>query len=292
MALRGALYIVLFVASALCCASTATTPHQLSDRGGLDGLVGLMLSSNARSGVEYQFDERGVKLKLLVRSHRSSPSVIDENDNRCTANSLAHKVVCDLGLIDSLAKQFGLTGRYKFLSLKDSRALYKRVLLKWMIAHEIGHIALDHAESDWEDPPRGLLIFDNAQQAKELAADKYAMDLVGNLETAGLDEYAVVLQIANALLAQALCPKTYPKPCEKLHPGVGLIYNSAIGEAIRIQSGGKHPAFVARFVRLLYLAGEGTNQNSINYLAKQVLNQLEIEQEPGSWVSAREALSR
>jgi hypothetical protein len=172
----------------------------------------------------------------------------------------------------------------------NSKDLNTRTILKWIIAHEVGHIIKKHGVSDFSPPERGLAIFNAPQQQRELEADAYALTLVGGLNTAESDDYGVLLSIVNILIRKSLCPTTYPDPCEKISPGVGLLYNSSDQSPIKIHAGGNHPEFIARFVRIIYLSGLNSKQNSINYLAKKVIDKFLIESDSGDWMPMPEAM--
>ncbi len=255
--------------------------------GDLDALVKFLYRGKARTEQRFTLVVNGKRILLNVRAYRSTISQIDANDNRCTADARANRIVCDLNLLNSLDERFRYPGETRQY-LKKDRIKSEKSLLKWIVAHEVGHLELGHAKSDWEDPPRGFLIFNDNRQKLELEADNYAVTLVGNLQKAS-DDYAFLMGLANSLIAQNLCPGL---PCEKMHVGVGLIYNSNNSERIKISAGGSHPDYVARFVRLLYLSGEGTNENSLNYLARRVIERLEVERSPGEWVSVEKAFKK
>lgn len=266
--------------------ANATAHGSETTSGDLNALVNFMYSGKAKQAKNFKLISHGREIGLHVRAYRSTMETVDPNDNRCTADAQARRISCDLSLLTSLSSRFRYPGEKQPRRTRDSIVAEKK-MLKWIVAHEVGHIELGHGESDWEDPPKGFLIFDNANQRLELDADRYAIKLIGNLENASAD-YAFLMGISSSLIAQSLCPKTYP--CENLHVGVGLIYNSQNSEPIKISGGGSHPDFVARFVRLLYLSGEGTGQQSLNYMAKRVIEKLVIEKTAGEWVTAEDAL--
>ena len=251
--------------------------------GGLDALVSLVANAN-RQWTQFDFFERGTKMRIRVRAFRSTAAEIDEAVNRCVANAAERTISCDMRLIDSLVVRFSSNDPCCARSARDDRAYGKRIL-KWIIAHEVGHLALGHLESDFDEPPGGLLVFSNERQRKELAADSFALALVGKSEP---DE-ATLMQVSNALVAQSVCPETYPRLCSRLlDHGAGLHYNSRDREPIRLRSGGTHPALVARFVRLLYLMDEG---EGMGVQAANVIRRMQIEREPGHWAPASVVLS-
>ncbi|WP_200379701.1 hypothetical protein [Rubrivivax gelatinosus] len=251
--------------------------------GGLDALVSLVASGDRR-WTQFDFSERDIRMRIHVRGFRSTPKVIDEADNRCVANAAERTISCDMRLIDSLVIRFTRDDPCCARSARIDRA-FGKAILKWILAHEVGHLALGHLESDFDEPPGGLLVFSNERQRKELDADVFAIALVGK---SGPDT-DTLMQVSNALVAQAVCPDTYPRLCSKLlDHGAGLHYNSRDNEPIRVRSGGTHPALVARFLRLLYLADEG---KGIGHQAGNAIRRMQIERQPGHWVPASDALS-
>ena len=124
-------------------------------------------------------------------------------------------------------------------------------------------------------------MYEIAQQRSELEADEYSISMMGALDKSDTDNYALLLTIANNLIRKNLCPKTYPEPCEAIAQGAGHLFNSQNSDPIVIDAGTRHPDFIARMLRLLYLAGRGTKVNSINYLAMQAIERLKIRSADG-----------
>jgi hypothetical protein len=230
-----------------------------------------------------------LRLPLRVETFYSSDASIDDRDNRCVADPPRRAITCDMRFLDNVASDLGiLDSSQPTAKVKDVR----RRLLKWVVAHEVGHVALKHVPSDYADPLSGYLLFVPTQQRLELAADAYALRLVGDLKRADPNDYGLLLDIVNALIRRKLCPETFPVPCSRLAPGVGIIFNSADDKPIQITAGGAHPEFVARFLRLIYLAGRGTGEHSINYLAQQVIARLLIEVPGKGWIKLDDAFER
>lgn len=221
------------------------------------------------------------RIPVTLDIFRAREDAIDERSNRCTADSIRRSITCDLALIDYLLDTFRIEHSTKS----------RKSLLKWIVAHEIGHIALNHSLSDYSDPLEGYLVFVPEQQRLELAADAFAIDLVGDLNHGAVEDYGLLLDIVNELIRKNLCPESFPRSCERIAPGVGIYFNSADNLPIKISAGGSHPEFVARFLRLLYLAGLNTNHRSINYLAGKVIEKLLVEVPGKGWVSLGEAFS-
>ena len=161
-----------------------------------------------------------------------------------------------------------------------------------ILGHELGHIILGDGLSDYLESSQTLQIFDVPQQMKELRADAFAISLVGNLTNGPADAYGAVLSIANSLLRKAVCPAEYPNLCARMPSGVGLIFDYLPDAApIPIRLEGDHPDMMARFLRILYIAGIGTRENSINHLAKQAIDQLCVETTQRKCDTLRSALT-
>jgi len=273
--------------------STPQSEVNLSSSGDLDNLIIFLLdkkSSDEIIRLNYTLTGEPTSIELLIDFYYSSALSIRPTDNRCTARPEETKIICDLRLVDSLIDDFKLFKFRPSLSQRETLSGYQKTILKWIVAHEIGHITNMHKASDFSEPKKGLLIYSEAQQRMELEADEYAVKLIGNLEAANVHEYGVILDIANSLIVRSLCPKTYPDICEEINPGVGLYYNSSSQAPIRIKAGGRHPEFIARFVRIVYLAGLGTEQNSINYLARQIIDKFQIKEDSGDWSAIGKAM--
>jgi hypothetical protein len=211
--------------------------------------------------------------------------------DNCIASPADHVIDCDLKLIDDLIHEFYLDKIFGAGNGSRRLRFFRRNLMLWVIAHEIGHIALKHGLSDFEDPNHGMSLFDAARQKYELAADAYAIRLVGNLDVAPAAPYSAILDVTNALMRKSVCPETFPEVCDRMPRGVGLIFDySANAKPVLIPAGGTHPAFIARFLRILYLSGIGTTENSINYEARQAIDLLEIQGDSGTRMSLRHAI--
>lgn len=280
--LRRVLASLLLAAFLSSASAQAADPPPLEGQGDLAGLIGILLSQFDAAkpiNLNYEFVSGPARHKLNLRVYYSNDLKIDRNDNRCTAAPAHRRIICDVRLVDRLLEQFKLSGPGSLGRLPEKD--YRRILLTWIIAHEIGHVALSHPLSDFDPPLKGFEIYDHLRQRKELEADEFAISIIGRLDAAPPEYYSALLDIANSLLRKALCPATYPALCSNIHPGVGLLFNHSNSDGIRIQAGGTHPEYIARFVRLIYLAGTDTNINSINFLARQVIEKLVVETQGG-----------
>lgn len=225
----------------------------------------------------------------LYNSRFTDQAIYRDN---CVASAYDMVVDCDLKLVDDLINNFALAE----INGPDQNGrkiqTYRRDMLAWILSHELGHIILKHGLSDFDEGTKGMAIFDAAQQQKELQADAYAIKFIGNLASARVSVYQTILDITNALIRQSMCPDTFPNSCPRIPlGGVGLYFDyTEAAEPVRIVLGGTHPAYVARFLRILYLSGVGTDINSINYLAKEAIDRLEVMNAKNDWITLRNAL--
>ncbi|MGV7216407.1 hypothetical protein [Bradyrhizobium sp. UFLA05-112] len=224
----------------------------------------------------------------LANSRSGDGAIYRDN---CVATPFDSVIDCDLKLVDDLIDDFRLMEI--FGKGTQQRAIYRKYIFLWILAHELGHVALKHGMSDFGEGTSGERVFDVEKQRSELAADAAAISFVGNLEQASIPAYQTVLDITNALLRKSMCPDTFPKLCPKIPlGGVGLDFDYTTDAPIRIPLSGTHPAFVARFLRILYLSGVDTSANSINFLAKEAIDRLSVETDTNDWRSLKSALQR
>lgn len=272
----------------------ADDPSPIVVEGGLvevvDAMLGVWDSANPPEiHANLSLNGNSMDVVFVVYDSRISQRVV-YRDN-CVATPYDRVIDCDFKLVDDLIHDFRLIeiyGRNK----EERRAFYRRYLLTWIIGHELGHIAKKHGISHYAQSVSGMAVFDAPQQAKELEADAYAIQAVGNLETGPVGAYETVLDVTNSLVRKSLCPDTFPGVCARIPlGGVGLHFDySATAKPIPIRLVGTHPAYVARFLRILYLSGVDTRQNSINYLASQAIRLLRVQDKNGQWVSLETAV--
>lgn len=215
--------------------------------------------------------------------------------DNCVSAGWEKVVDCDLKMVDDLIEEFRLLEIYASNGRrKAARDSYRRSILLWVLSHELGHIELEHGRSDYREDVRGLSVFDAAAQSKELQADQYSITVIGNIDKGSPEAYSTVLDITNSLIRKSVCPRTYPRLCRDMPSGVGLIYNyQSDAKPIRIRLLGAHPEFVARFLRILYLAAMGSSQeSSLAVVSKQAIDLLEVEAHPGDWKSLKRVFAR
>lgn len=266
-------------------------------RGTVEQLAAKIVSSwndKKRLTIHFHLQTKAHNKVIVIQAFHSGFQSSVPVKNNCVAYPFEGLIDCDLKLVDDLIERFRLLDIFATRSNRTTRRdEYRRELLTWILAHEIGHVVLNHGRSDFDDDAQLMHVFNAEQQAHELAADGTAIEIVGNLDTAPAKAYSVVIDIANSLLRKSVCPTTFPEVCPEMPLGVGVIYDyTADGKPIRISISGTHPAYIARFLRILYLAGADTRQSGISYLAKQAIGMLEVEGKPNEWRSVGQALGR
>ena len=75
--------------------------------------------------------------------------------DNCIASPFERRIDCDLNLVEKLIQDFQLTKVYP-----RDRSYYKRYLLMWIVAHEIGHIACGHDMASYDEGKHGMAGFD------------------------------------------------------------------------------------------------------------------------------------
>lgn len=245
-----------------------------------------------RSSIKFRFhwNVEIIPIEVTVYDSNKSPGEFDHN---CAAIASTRRIICDISFIDELIADWYLLSHWPHgSSIAASRNWYRRNILLWVLGHEIGHIIHGDGLSDYIENPKGMHVFDEAQQKIELNADAFAVTVIGNLRKGPADAYKVVLSIANSLIRKAMCPTQYPDVCSQMPSGVGLLYDyTTTAQPLRIVLEGDHPDMMARFLRILYLAGVGTRENSINYEAKQAIDMLCVDTSLGSCETLRSALA-
>jgi hypothetical protein len=226
-------------------------------------------------------------IEIALYNSRYDPDPI-YRDN-CVGSALDLAVDCDLNMIDEFADALHVADWVS--PGKGAKAFVRKYMLMWVLSHELGHVSLGHDLSDFEDDAASAMFKADVQQ-KELHADAFAVTFIGDQKAANFEPYELVLDVSNALERRALCPDTFPKVCDKIPFGVGLIYDYTNSNPIRVPLGGSHPSFIVRFLRLLYLAGQRTaRDNGINEEAQKSLDAIQVPGPNGQWLTLQSALT-
>jgi hypothetical protein len=273
-------------------------PNPIEISGPIDKLADTMLSlwtSKNPPAILYRLQNGTTDIVVTIEAYNSRHASRAIYKNNCVSSGWEKLVDCDLKMVDDLIDQFRLLDINASRRIRAATRLkYRRALLMWIMSHEFGHIVLNHGRSDYEEDVKGMHVFDAAKQVKELQADEYSIKIVGDVDKGPAEAYSAILDVANSLIRKSVCPKTFPRVCKEMPPGVGLIFDlRKDANPIRIRLAGTHPEYVARFLRILYLAGIGTSQqNSLTYVAKQAIDLLQVEDLSGSWNTVKQTFER
>ncbi|WP_370674688.1 hypothetical protein [Pleomorphomonas sp. PLEO] len=195
--------------------------------------------------------------KILVRIGDSRLSPVSGVYSNCTANSDIRTIICDARIVDDIIDDFHLDLG------SNSLELYRTLILRLILAHELGHIILKHGFAAYHGDETGFSVFRYMKYSKELDADKFAVKLIDSARLDFNAQYGVISDILNSVISKNLCPETFPNwcpcpgysdptLCSKIPIGPGLPVYS--GESFRIELKGTHPDFLVRFARFLILS--------------------------------------
>ncbi|MDX8540093.1 hypothetical protein RFM23_20955 [Mesorhizobium abyssinicae] len=272
-----------------CLSGSLTAKAGPQDYEALRALVGnAMKVIHSRTTHEFVARFQGVDISFNLYNSRFNPAAVYKHN--CVATPSDEVVDCDLGLADELISEFKLAEMSGSQLDKETLRYYQEYIIEWILAHEIGHVVLRHGRSDFADDIRGFAVFDAAAQQRELSADSFAVDLVAVPDSTDFSAFGVVLTISNSLMRKSVCPETYPKVCSRMPAGVGLIYDYANGSPIKVGLSGSHPAYTARFLRLLYLIGKDVDAPGLKEEASGAIELLQVETNPGTWEPIKNAL--
>lgn len=288
--------IAAFAFSPACFAREATSPTTIVIAGTISDVVEKVLPLwQSRTVTAVSFRRKAdptieVALFELINSRVSANPIYRNN---CVSEGWERVIGCDLRMIDDLISDFSLLEIFGSKDRQVSATHYRKQILLWVLSHELGHVELGHGRSDFEDDITGQKVFDAASHKQELDADERAVQIVGQIENAP-NAYSVILDIANSLIRKSVCPTTYPAVCKNMPMGVGLIFDyTPDAKPIQVRLAGRHPEFVARFLRILFLAGMTSDGgHPLAMEASKAINLLHVETRPNEWYSLRRSLTR
>lgn len=285
---------IYFTVSSIFSSNTISAPKPDPNSGGFGDFMQVIIDTpriDDRLLFSYNIIIDNQQYQLEVDIFRSRLNLIGIYDNKCAAVP-PNKIICDLNLVKNLVKDFRLA-EYEIERSKDPNFVnyLENSMLRWIIAHEIGHIVQKHPSSAFAPEIRGFLVYDNAQQKLELEADAFAVKIINSSAADTSGAYGFVLTVVNALIAANLCPGK-KLICNKLNPGVGIIYNNASRDPIRIAAGGKHPDFIARFLRIVFLAAKAESSEGFQTLAQGAINKLSILDRDGRWKTVKDTFDK
>jgi len=127
--------------------------------------------------------------------------------SNCKADSHERRVECDLRLLDDLIDGLALLYR------EDQRNGTRERLLRLILAHELGHVILNHPSAEYHGGPDGFSIFKYLDYQIEVAADDYAVKLLDGSSTDLDRQYGLIGDLARQAVKKSLCPDTFPAAC-------------------------------------------------------------------------------
>lgn len=229
-------------------------------------------------------------IDIVVGDSRVSP--VPGVYSNCVADSTRRLIQCDLRLLDDLIDDYALLK----IEYETNRNKLREKLLRLILAHELGHVALHHPSAAYHGQKDGFSIFKYTHYRIELEADAFAVKLIDRLNGDVNGYYVVIAELADAAVRKSLCPHTFPEMCPcpgytdatlcsrmpigpgPLGPGLLIGTNNSIS----VELTGTHPALVVRLARILYLARD--QDAELRYYAdraRQVLLRVVVRNEHG-----------
>jgi hypothetical protein len=203
----------------------------------------------------------------------------------CTYTGVQTLVICDVALVrrflaerdldKKVVSTFDADGHVtsSSLQLRDRASLDEdyRMMLEWILAHELGHILngdqKTHFTSDrLEDPVSAASI----DQSRELAADAFVARQFDGTKDDGF--YLFLVGILQSEINRKACPDRSPQlSCPNIQTGV-LIFSP--NDYVRYSRKGTHPEYIIRMDRLLIEADERSGLGIIGPLARGLKQKL------------------
>ena len=196
----------------------------------------------------------------LFDSGRGPPAPLRPYVKNCGFTGHRATIICDTKIIDTMQLRWvGLTiADPKNSAYLDSRLHFRKFILTWLFAHELGHITAGHGASRFAHGPLDDYVDDaSASEKKEMDADAFAVTLLGkpNMHT-GDDYYRDVIGAFNEEILISTCPRYLAeRKCEDMAYSVGIILpRDPRRTPLAFCVGGSHPDFIVRTIRLLKIA--------------------------------------
>jgi hypothetical protein len=158
------------------------------------------------------------------------------------------------------------------------------------LAHEIGHVVLNHGSAAYHGSNNGFSIFTYVHHRIELDADSFAVRLLDRAAGDTDAYYLTIVDLATAALKKSLCPDTFPEGCpcpgytnaalcSRIPLGPGFLI--ADNDRVIVTLTGTHPEFVVRFARLLFLSTNARFRDIYGNEARQMLRHVVVRNEIG-----------
>lgn len=236
-------------------------------------------------------DERSVTsespIDIVVGDSRVSP--IPGIYSNCTADSRTRTIRCDLRLLDDLIDEFAL------IRDEGERQEIRMQLLCLILAHELGHVALNHGSAAYHGSANGFSVFKYVHYHIELEADAFAVRMLDGAAAKRDELYGLIVALTDAAVKRSLCPDTFPRPCpcpgytnaalcSRIPLGPGLLISPQ--DHLTVTLTGTHPQYVVRFARLVFLSTNPRLKDIYGTEARRILEHVVVRDENGALESA------
>ena len=230
-------------------------------------------------------DERSVTshspIEIIVGDSRVSPGIY----SNCTADSRSRTIRCDLRLLDDLIDEFALVRN------EGERKEVRIELLCLILAHELGHVALNHGSAAYHGSANGFSVFKYVHYRIELDADAFAVRMLDGAAAERDELYSLIVALTDAAIKRSLCPRTFPRPCPcQGYTNAGLCSRIPLGpglliapqDHVTITLSGTHPEYVVRFARLVFLSTNPKLKDIYGTEARRILQHVVVRDEHGA----------
>ncbi|MBY3081849.1 MULTISPECIES: hypothetical protein [Rhizobium] len=152
----------------------------------------------------------------------------------------------------------------------------RRFLLQWVIGHEYGHFLAGHEASQFAPTPLDARVeAKSVSQANEIEADAFLAKHFNPSSGPEQQFYAFLIGLLNTEIRRKACPGLSPlQYCNKILFGAGIYSPSS---AIYFKTGGTHPEYMIRLVRLLKEAHQRYGLGEIGLLNDKIVSSFQEE---------------
>jgi hypothetical protein len=228
------------VADVTRLAETGLKQTPVFNRTPADGEIGIILTA-------------ALDWRALAKANREAAAV----EKNCYALPRSFSIVCDATIF---------TERPRSLLGTDPTAEQRTAFARWVIGHELGHLATATAGFDSE-PRRRPSRTDLRQQRREYAADCWMVRTV-----------ARALPLREQVLLESFAIDVINEHFRRAEPhrpaGVGLIFDYTTLDPYRFTGGGSHPDDILRSIRVLHIAAEQRNDATLRQLMSPLVRKL------------------
>ena len=239
---------------------------------------------------EFNLDQHGLNVSLTSASEeldatRVSIVVFDSDlmppneislfKYNCAFVSRINVIACDVRMIEGIIEDYdyhetewvkennnGVIVERGVGPASEEKIWEKRkLLLAWILSHELGHAAAKHGGTFFFSPEKASqnAFRDNTVpervnrcHKRELEADKYLVQILG-IDRVDKEFYGFLYDLVNREIQRSACPdKSLAGYCENIYPGTGMVFGT---EPVEATSTKTHPAFLIRILDLVALVG-------------------------------------